>query len=218
MDASRLRAVTLLILTFAAGAAIRHLLVAATIGIAGIATYVAHNPYALERVTGFLDPWSDAQGSGFQLVQSFVAFSNGGLTGVGLGDSRQKLFYLPEGHTDFILALVAEELGLIGVLLVLGAFAALLVAGTRIARRAGSRFELLTAFGMTALLTAPALVNAAVVMGMLPTKGLTLPLLSYGGTSLVVSCTALGTLLSVARVAPPLPPERPTGLRRLAWR
>jgi cell division protein FtsW len=128
-----------------------------------------------------------------------VAFGRGGLLGVGLGDGRQKLFYLPEAHTDFILAVISEELGLIGVLVVLGAFAALLVAGVRIALRCRQRFAMLLSFGMTGLLTVPALINAAVVMGVAPTKGLTLPLLSYGRSSLIVSCVAVGVLLSVAR-------------------
>jgi cell division protein FtsW len=150
-------------------------------------------------VTGFLDPWATSSNEGFQLVQSFVAFGNGGLLGVGLGDGRQKLFYLPEAHTDFILALVAEELGLLGVALVLAGFAALLAAGVRIARRAADRFDLLLGFATTALLTVPALVNAAVVMGLVPTKGLTLPFLSYGRTSLLVCCCAVGLLLGVAR-------------------
>jgi len=121
------------------------------------------------------------------------------LWGVGLGNGRQKLFYLPEAHTDFVLSLVAEELGLIGVLFVLGAFAALLVAGSRIARRTRARFTLLLAFSATTLLTVPAIVNAAVVMGLLPTKGLTLPFLSYGGSSLVMCCAVLGLLFGVAR-------------------
>jgi cell division protein FtsW len=150
-------------------------------------------------VLGFLDPWSRSSAEGFQLVQSFVAFGRGGITGVGVGDGRQKLFYLPEAHTDFILSVVAEEGGLVGVLLVLGLFTALLLAGLRIALAAKQRFALLLAFGMTMLLVVPALLNAAVVMGCLPTKGLTLPFLSYGRTSLLVSCLAVGIVLAVAR-------------------
>ena len=119
---------------------------------------------------------------------------------MGLGDGRQKLFYLPEAHTDFILSVVAEELGLAGVLLVLGAFAAFLVAGARIARRARDPFALLTAFGMTALIALPAIVNAAVVMGLAPTKGFTLPFLSYGGNSLLVCALAVGILLRLGRL------------------
>ncbi len=174
-------------------------------GIAGavlVGVYILNNDYAWRRVMGFLDPFREAQGAGWQLVQSYVAFGQGGLLGQGIGNGRQKLEYLPEVHTDFVLALVAEELGLLGVLFVLGAFAALWLAGTRAARRATDRFDLLCAFGMVTLLTVPAFLNASVVMGLVPTKGLTLPFLSYGRTSLVVSCFALGLLLGVARRHP----------------
>jgi cell division protein FtsW len=188
-----------ILLLFVAGADLRPLLGIGALGAVFVGVYTAIRPYALRRVLGFLDPWSRSSAEGFQLVQSFVAFGRGGLHGVGVGDGRQKLFYLPEAHTDFILSVVAEETGLLGVLVVLGAFAALLVAGLRIALAAKQRFALLLAFGMTALLTIPALLNAAVVMGCIPTKGLTLPFLSYGRSSLVVSCLAVGILFAVAR-------------------
>ncbi len=181
------------------GTRLARLVVPGALVVAGVVLYIAHNAYALRRVTGFIDPWANRLGEGYQLVQSMVAFGRGGLFGVGIGNGQQKLKYLPEAHTDFILSLVAEELGLVGVLVVLGAFAALLIAGTRIARSTVQRFDLLVAFGMTALLTLPAIINAAVVMGLMPTKGLTLPFLSYGRTSLIVSCVALGLLLGVAR-------------------
>lgn len=181
------------------GTRLARLVVPAALVGAGVVLYVARNAYALRRVTGFIDPWANRLGEGYQLVQSMVAFGRGGLFGVGIGNGQQKLKYLPEAHTDFILSLVAEELGLVGVLLVLGGFAALLIAGTRIARASVQRFDLLVAFGMTALLTLPAIINASVVMGLMPTKGLTLPFLSYGRTSLIVSCVALGILLGVAR-------------------
>jgi len=187
------------LLLFVAGANLRPLLAMGALGAVFVAVYTAIRPYALRRVLGFVDPWSRSSAEGFQLVQSFVAFGRGGLHGVGVGDGRQKLFYLPEAHTDFILSVVAEETGLLGVLAVLGAFAAVLVAGIRIALAAKQRFALLLAFGMTALLTIPALLNAAVVMGCIPTKGLTLPFLSYGRSSLVVSCLAVGILFAVAR-------------------
>ncbi len=187
------------LLLFTAGAPLRALAAPAALASAGIAAYSILNPYAFRRWIGFIKPWDTAQEQGYQLVQSFVAFGRGGLLGEGLGDGRQKLFYLPEAHTDFILAVISEELGLLGVLLVLGAFAALLVAGVRIALRCRQRFAMLLSFGMTGLLTVPALVNAAVVMGVAPTKGLTLPLLSYGRSSLLVSCLAVGILISVAR-------------------
>ncbi|MDX1648289.1 MAG: FtsW/RodA/SpoVE family cell cycle protein [Myxococcota bacterium] len=186
-------------LLFAAGAPLRALLGPALGGAAVVAAWSLAQPYALRRWLGFLDPWARAGGEGFQLVQSFVAFGRGGLFGVGLGDGRQKLFYLPEAHTDFILSVVAEELGLAGVLLVLGAFAALALAGLRIALEARQRFAALLAFGATVLLAVPALLNAAVVMGLVPTKGLTLPFLSYGRSSLLVSALAVGLLLAVAR-------------------
>ncbi len=187
-------------------------------GIAGVllvGVYIVNNDYAWRRVMGFLDPFEAARGAGWQLVQSYVAFGQGGFFGQGLGNGRQKLEYLPEVHTDFVLALVAEELGLVGVLFVLGAFAALWVAGTRAARRATDRFDLYLAFGMVTLLTVPAFLNASVVMGLVPTKGLTLPFLSYGRTSLVVSCLALGLLLGVARRHPARP--APTAPEDESW-
>jgi cell division protein FtsW len=187
------------LMIFVAGMPLRLFVLPAIGGGALLALFVALHTYAWRRITGFLDPWARASDEGFQLVQSFVAFGNGGLLGRGLGDGRQKLFYLPEAHTDFILSVVAEEIGLVGVLLVLGGFAALLVAGLRIAGRARDPFPLLAAFGLTMLLTVPAAVNAAVVMGLLPTKGLTLPFLSYGRTSLLVSFVAVGILLGIGR-------------------
>jgi len=185
------------LLLFVAGTPPRLLAVPAGAAAVGVAIYVALRPYALARWRGFLAPWQTARDEGFQLVQSFVAFGRGGLFGTGLGDGRQKLFYLPEAHTDFILSVVAEELGLAGVLLVLGAFAAFALAGLRIAARARDPFALLVASGMTALVAVPAAVNAAVVMGLLPTTGFTLPFLSFGSNSLLVCGLAVGVLLRV---------------------
>jgi cell division protein FtsW len=187
------------IILFVAGTPWPRFVLPGVVGILLVGTYVAMNDYARRRVMGFLDPFGEARGAGWQLVQSYVAFGQGGLVGQGLGNGRQKLEYLPEVHTDFVLALVAEELGLLGVLVVLGAFAALWATGTRVARRARDRFDLLCGFAMVSLLTLPAFLNASVVMGMVPTKGLTLPFLSYGRTSLVTSCFALGILLGVAK-------------------
>ena len=134
-------------------------------------------------------------------MQSFVAFGRGGLFGTGPGNGLQKLHYLPDAHTDFVLSVIAEEAGLLGVALVLGLFVALVVAGLRIAQRATHRFGLLLGFGATLLMGLPALLNAAVVMGLLPPKGLTLPFLSYGRSSLLVSCIAAGILISIARAS-----------------
>ncbi len=197
------------ILLFIAGTPWPRFVLPGTAGVTLIAAYIATNDYAWRRVMGFLDPFREARGAGWQLVQSYVAFGQGGLLGQGLGNGRQKLDYLPEVHTDFVLALIAEELGLVGVLFVLGAFAALWAAGTRVARRSRDRFDMLCAFGMVSLLTIPAFLNASVVMGLVPTKGLTLPFLSYGRTSLVVSCLALGILLGIARRYPAPTSGRP---------
>jgi cell division protein FtsW len=187
------------LLLFVAGMNLRLLVAPAALGALAIGAYIASHPYALNRVVGFLSPWKTAHSQGYQLVQSFVAFGRGGLFGVGVGGGLQKLHYLPEAHTDFILAVIAEELGLAGVLFVLGAFAALLYAGVRIALRTRQRFAMLLAFGMTALIAVPAVLNGAVVMGLVPTKGLTLPLLSYGRSSILASCVALGVLLGIGR-------------------
>ena len=162
------------LLLFVAGMDLRLLAAPALVGGVGVAVYVASHDYAWGRVVGFLHPWKTAHEQGYQLVQSFVAFGRGGLLGTGVGGGLQKLHYLPEAHTDFILAVIAEELGLAGVLVVLGAFAALLFAGVRLALRTRQRFAMLLAFGMTALLVVPAVMNCAVVMGLVPTKGLTL--------------------------------------------
>ncbi|NNL67079.1 MAG: FtsW/RodA/SpoVE family cell cycle protein, partial [Myxococcales bacterium] len=185
------------LLLFIAGTPWIYFAAPAALGSLALVGHVTMRAYAWDRLVGFLHAWETADREGFQLVQSFVGFRRGGLFGAGLGDGRQKLFYLPEAHTDFILALVAEELGLLGVLVVLGAFAALLVGGTRIARRAESQFGALLAFGMTSLLVVPAVVNAAVVTGLVPTKGMALPFLSYGRTGIVMCFVALGILLGV---------------------
>ena len=142
-------------------------------------------PYRMRRLLAFLDPWEHAQDAGFQLVQSLIAFGSGGLSGVGLGQSKQKMLFLPEAHTDFIFALVGEELGLIGALVVLALFAVVAVRGFRIAARHPDPFASLLAFGLTAVLVLSAVVNMGVVLGMLPTKGLPLPFLSYGGSALL---------------------------------
>jgi len=186
------------LLLFAAGLPFRLLAPPALAAASAGALYLVTHPYAWARVGGFLDPWQHARGGGFQLVQSFVAFGRGGSFGVGLGDGRQKLFFLPEAHTDFILSVVAEELGLVGVLVILGSFAAFAIAGMRVAGRAKQPFALLAAFGMTGLVALPALVNAAVVMGVLPTTGLTLPFLSHGSNSLCCAALAVGILLRIA--------------------
>jgi len=160
---------------------------------------IMQSDYRRRRLMSFLDPWQDPHDAGFQLAQSFVALGNGGLAGVGLGEGGQKLFFLPEAHADFVLALVGEELGFVGTGLLMVLFAMLLVKGFRIAGRAPDAFGRHLASGVTLLLGIQVLINAGVVSGLLPTKGLTLPLVSYGGSSLLISLIAIGMLLSVSR-------------------
>jgi cell division protein FtsW len=156
-------------------------------------------PYRLRRLTSFLDPWKDPQGSGFQLVQSFIAFGSGGLTGVGPGNSKQKLSYLPESHTDFIFSIIGEELGFIGVLIVVALFLLLFIRGISIANRANDRFVYHLAVGLSLMLSLQALINFAVTTGLVPTKGLPLPFISYGGSSLLVNMAAIGILLNISK-------------------
>jgi len=159
---------------------------------------VAGSEYRRRRILAFLNPWDDQYGSGFQMIQSFVAFNEGGFFGKGLGQGQQKLFYLPEAHTDFIFSVVGEELGLVGILLVVSLFGFLCYRGFRIALRAPDLFGRYLAVGCTLLIGLEAVLNMGVVMGILPTKGLTLPFISYGGSSLVVSLIAVGILLNIS--------------------
>lgn len=160
---------------------------------------LAMEPYRLKRLTTFLNPWEQASGSGFQLVQSFIALGSGGLTGVGLGKSRQKLDFLPEAHTDFIFSVVGEELGFVIAVVVVGLYAFLFIRGIRIAQRNDDKFSYYLAFGLSIMIGLQAMVNFCVVTGMLPTKGLPLPFLSYGGSSLLINMAAVGILLNLSR-------------------
>ncbi len=165
-----------------------------------VAAYaIIHEPYRMKRVLGFLNPWDHSQGIGFQLVQSLLSFGTGGVTGSGLGEGQQKLFFLPEAHTDFILALVGEELGLTGIFVVLALFALLGIRGFRIAVRHPDPFASMLAFGLTLIILLEALVNVCVVIGLLPTKGLALPFLSYGGTALIGTLLQVGILAGLSR-------------------
>lgn len=154
--------------------------------------------YRRRRIMAFLDPWEDPFDTGFQIIQSLVAFGKGGVLGQGLGIGEQKLFYLPEAHTDFIFAVIGEELGLIGVLVVAALFLLLVLCGIRIALQCREPFGRNLAFGLSLLLGLEAFVNLAVCMGLLPTKGLALPFISFGGTSLVVCLIAVGILLNIS--------------------
>ncbi len=189
------------ILLFAGGANLLHLGGTALAMLPLVYLAVARSAYRSRRIFAFLDPWADPQGAGHQIIQSFLAFGSGGVFGRGLGEGRQKLLFLPERHSDFIYAVIGEELGLIGALFVLALFLMILWRGVRIALVAGDRFSRMLALGITLLVTVQGMVNMAVVTGLLPTKGIALPLVSYGGSSLVITMAALGVLLSISREA-----------------
>jgi cell division protein FtsW len=161
---------------------------------------IVSSPYRLQRILGFMDPWADAYGKGYQLSHSLIAFGRGEWLGVGLGASVEKLFYLPEAHTDFLLAVIAEELGFVGVAGVITLFLFLVVRAFAVGRQATSLeryYAALVAQGIGVWLAAQAFINMGVNMGLLPTKGLTLPFLSFGGTGIVINCIAIAILLRV---------------------
>ncbi|MBT8420864.1 MAG: putative lipid II flippase FtsW [Gammaproteobacteria bacterium] len=172
------------------------------------AGFLLMEPYRLERLTTFLNPWADPFGSGFQLTQALIAIGRGEWLGAGLGGSIQKLFYLPEAHTDFLFAVLAEELGLAGAILVIALFAFLVYRAFLIARRSevrGFPFGAYLAYGIGLIIGLQAFINIGVNMGMLPTKGLALPLMSYGGSSMLINCVAIGLLLRVEKESRFLP-------------
>ena len=188
------------IVLFLAGARLIYLLVLGTLAGAAVVGLVLSSPYRLARLVSFADPWAHPYASGFQLTQSLIAIGRGEVAGVGLGNSVQKLLYLPETHTDFLFAIYAEEFGLIGTLLLIGLFAVVVWRGFVIGRRAlvaDQLFAGFVAYGMSAWLVLQAFLNIAVNMGLLPTKGLTLPLMSYGGSSLVMMCVLCALLIRV---------------------
>lgn len=162
---------------------------------------ISQSAYRLNRWWAFLNPWEDPQGFGFQIIHSFLAFGSGGLFGVGLGKSKQKLFYLPEPHTDFVAAIIAEEAGFIGISILIILFALIVIRGIKIALKAPELFGTYLALAISCMLAVQVIVNMGVVMALLPTKGLTLPFVSYGGSSLVVSLLAMGILMNISRKA-----------------
>lgn len=172
-----------------------------TLGAVGLGVVgVMNAEYRMRRLLAFLDPWGHSQDSAFQLVQSLIAFGSGGVAGLGLGQSRQKMFFLPEAHTDFIFALVGEELGLWGALVVLALFAVIALRGFRVASRHPESFASLLAFGLTLVVVLGAVVNVGVVLGLLPTKGLALPFISYGGSALLGAMLEIGLIAALSRM------------------
>ncbi len=212
-------AVLLFTMTFVAGARIAYLLFFGTAGAAGLVWFLVRDPMRSKRIMAFLDPEGHRLATAYQLFNGKLAIATGGLFGNGLGASRQKLGFIPEAHTDFVLAIVGEELGVIGLSLVAIAFTIILIRGLRIALHARDEFGRLLALGITLLLGTQAAINFGVVLGLLPTKGLTLPFVSYGGSSLLVMSMAVGILLNVGRGGRPefaLPPLFVRGSSRRA--
>ncbi len=186
------------LMLFAAGTRLSYIVSVIIVSLPAVWVLMMSAPYRRKRILAFLNPWEDPANSGFQIIQSFLAFYSGGVTGMGLGDGRQKLFYLPEAHTDFIFSVVGEEVGLIGVMAILSLFIFFLYRGIRISLKAPDLFGTYLALGITSLISFQAITNIAVVMGLLPTKGLALPFLSYGGTALICNLAAVGILLNIS--------------------
>ncbi len=188
----------LLIVLFVGGVRLRHLLGLILLSGPIVLWLVWRVDYRLKRWWAFINPWDDPRGIGFQIVHSFLAFGSGGVFGAGLGNSKQKLFYLPEAHTDFVFSVAGEELGFLGVSIIIILFGFLIVRGIKVALGSRELYSSYLALGLTCMLGLQVLVNMGVVMGLLPTKGLTLPFFSYGGSSLVLNLLGIGILLNIS--------------------
>ncbi len=190
---------TAVIMLFACGARIAHLAGLAAMAIPLLGVMVWLEPYRVERILSFVDPWADPMNTGWNIIQSLLAIGSGGLFGLGLGSSRQKYFYLPEQHTDFIFAILSEELGLLGGTITILLFFLLAWRGFRVALKAHDLFGCFLAVGITSMITLQAVLNIGVVSGVLPVTGLTLPFISFGSSSLVVSLVGVGVLLNISK-------------------
>jgi cell division protein FtsW len=201
------------ILLFTAGAKIGYTLGACIAALPIIYGLITSSNYRMRRIEGVLDPFAHRQDAGLQLVESLLSFGSGGFSGVGIGDSRQKLFYLPEAHTDFISAIIGEELGFVGVSLLILGFLIVFVRGIRAAIKAPDEYGMYLAVGITMFIGMQAFLNLGVAMGLLPTDGLVLPFISYGGSSLLVNSAAIGVLLNISRPRASLEGDTPVAAR-----
>lgn len=192
-------AIISVIMLFVSGVKISHIAVSFLASLPALYLLLFSVPYRRRRIMVFLNPWADKRGAGFQIIQSFVALGSGGLLGVGLGQSRQKLFYLPASHTDFIFSIIGEELGFLGTASVIILFILFVWQGMKVVFKADGRFEKLLALGIVSLIALEAVINIGVTAGALPTKGLPLPFISYGGSALIFHLVAIGLLLNVAK-------------------
>ncbi|HSC68871.1 MAG TPA: putative lipid II flippase FtsW [Cellvibrio sp.] len=191
---------TVFAMMFIAGVRMLHFFLLIIIGVGGLAAVAVLSPYRMQRLITFLDPWADQFNTGYQLTQSLIGFGRGEWFGLGLGNSLQKLFFLPEAHTDFIFAIIAEEFGLIGAIILMGLFAALILRVFNVAKQnlaAGKMFAALATFGIAILFSFQVFINMGVSSGLLPTKGLTLPFISYGGSSLLMCCVLMAFVMRV---------------------
>lgn len=188
------------IMLFVAGGRIKHLFGIILPSLFTLAIFfIFSSDYRRERMLNFIDPWKDAADAGYQLIQSFLALGSGGLTGLGLGQSRQKTLYMPEPHNDFIFSIIGEEVGLIGCLFIIALFLIFIWRGVRVAMNAKDTYGKLLAMGITSIIAVQAIINIAVVTGSMPVTGVPMPFISYGGTSLVINLTAMGILLNISR-------------------
>ena len=191
--------ITIIVLLFVSGVKMNFFIKIGILGLLGVIILIIIAPYRLQRILSFLNPWSDPLGSGFQIIQSLYAIGPGGLLGLGLGNSIQKHFYLPEPQTDFIFSIISEEFGFMGVLIVATFFILIIVSGFKIAMNCEDRFGKYLAFGITFGLAFQTLLNLMVVTGLIPVTGVTLPFLSYGGSSLIISLISMGVLLNISK-------------------
>lgn len=191
--------VSIVSLLFIAGVDMKFFYIGGVVGLLGVVVLILIAPYRMDRITSFIDPWSDPLGTGFQIIQSLYAIGPGGLLGMGFLNSRQKHFYLPEPQTDFIFSIISEEFGCLGVLIVSSLFVLLLYRGIKIAIHANNLFSKYLAFGMIFQILFQTLMNLMVVVGLIPVTGVTLPFLSYGGSSLLITLVSVGILLNISR-------------------
>jgi cell division protein FtsW len=187
-----------LMLLFIGGVRLRYIFMVFLTSAPAVVWLILNAGYRMKRILAFINPWEDPKGIGFQIIHSFLAFGSGGVAGAGIGNGKQKLFYLPEPHTDFILSVAAEEFGFLRLLCVMALFAFLVYRGIKVSLSAKDLYSSYLALGISSMLGIQVLVNMAVVMGLLPTKGLTLPLMSYGGSSLIMTLIGIGVLLSIS--------------------
>ena len=190
---------TLICMLFVSGVKMGFFMKIGVVGLIGVIALIVVAPYRLQRIVSFVNPWVDPLGAGFQIIQSLYAIGPGGLLGFGLGNSRQKHFYLPEPQTDFIFSIISEELGFLGVLIVVTLLATILISGFKIAYKCEDSFGKYLSFGIIFQISFQACLNLMVVIGLIPVTGVTLPFLSYGGSSLLITLCSIGVVLNISR-------------------